>query len=95
MLALDIGGSHASCALACDRQLVAQRTINVDNPNFLHMLPALENLVQEVVRSSGVPIDQCSGLVIGFPGIVDSNSGQSVGAHVVRSVEKWTQAGLR
>lgn len=102
-LVLDIGGSHASCAIACDKRLVAQQTISVDKPNFLHMLPALEKLVREVVRFSGVPIGQCSGFVIGFPGIVDSNSGRVIATNakfndaIEFDLSRWTkqQFGLR
>lgn len=77
-LALEIGGSHATCALVHDRNLVAQRIIHVDKPSFRHMLPSLEKLVRDVIGHAGIPTNNCAGLVLGFPGMADSRSGRVI-----------------
>jgi glucokinase len=77
-LALEIGGSHASCALVDDRNLLVQDSIDVDRPGFLHMLPRLERLVYTVLLGAGISYRDCAGLVLGFPGIVDSRSGRVI-----------------
>jgi glucokinase len=102
-LALEIGGSHATCALVHDRNLVAQRTIHVDKPNFRHMLPSLEKLVRDVIGHAGIPANNCAGLVLGFPGIVDSRSGRVISTNakfndaVEFDMQRWAkeQFGLR
>ncbi len=74
-VALDLGGSHLSCAVVNDRDLIAKQEIRVDPSSFRQLLPSLKELVERVTGIAAVDLRTCAGVVVGFPGIVDSRTG--------------------
>lgn len=86
-IALDLGGSHAVCAIVRDRELLARQEIRVEPVSFYQLLPPLEKLIHGVIAEAGVTLSQCSGIVFGFPGIVDSHHGT-----VIATNEKFNDA---
>ncbi len=87
VVALDIGGSHASCAVLRDRDLLARQEIALEPVSFRQALSPLEQLILAVTSQAGVKPQECSGIVFGFPGIVDSRHGT-----VIDTNEKFNDA---
>jgi len=69
-LAVDLGGSHATCALVEDKYILASRTVPADRTSKLNsLLPSLAENLKEIrgdVDNSGL-----AGVVLSFCGLVD------------------------
>jgi glucokinase len=76
-LAVDLGGSHAACALVADREVVAVEAVSLEAAHGLAgALPRIaEALRRAASRAGASPVD-CAGLAFGFCGLVDSNAGR-------------------
>jgi glucokinase len=71
-IAIDIGGSHAVCALVDGRQiLAAERIVVGDASSFAKLLPQLAAASRQVLRRGGLQEHDCAGVAVSFPGIVD------------------------
>jgi glucokinase len=69
-LAVDLGGSHATCALVEDRVLLASRTISADRATGLKsLLPLLAETLKEI-RAENRDCNP-AGVVFSFCGLVD------------------------
>lgn len=74
-LALDIGGTHIGCGLVQDDRLLAQTSLQTDSTSrFAEVLPRVVDALTMLLQQVGVSAVQCSGIAIGFPGIVDARS---------------------
>jgi glucokinase len=72
-LAIDFGGTHASCGVVDDRVLLAHRTIDTDGAKSLTaVLPQVQSVLQELVNGCALSVGDCSGIAIGFAALVDS-----------------------
>ncbi len=70
-LAIDLGGSHAACAVVKDNAVLASRSLSADGRRTLaSLLPELGNALHELLFSSQIDGADCSALVLGFCGIV-------------------------
>ena len=70
-LAIDLGGSHAACAVVCDGEILASQTIPTDGAQPLaNLLPRLSNSLRALLLSTNIDCSDCSALVLGFCGIV-------------------------
>lgn len=70
-LAIDLGGSHAACAVVRESEILAQRSLPAKGSEPLaNLLPDLAKALRELLASS--PIDHCSALVLGFCGIASA-----------------------
>jgi len=76
-LAVDLGGSHAACALVADRDVVAVEEVPLEAARGLaSALPAIADALRRAAsRAGGSPRD-CAGLAFGFCGLVDSEAGR-------------------
>jgi glucokinase len=75
-LALDIGGTHIGCGVVYNKEVLAQRTVPVTPGDRLSdILPNLTETLRELLLEIPLKEEQCSGIAIGFPGIVDFNTG--------------------
>jgi glucokinase len=69
-LAIDLGGSHASCALVEDKRILASRTVSADRTNDLRsLLPGLSETLQEIRADRSDT--RLEGVVFSFCGLVD------------------------
>lgn len=76
-LAVDFGGTHATCGLVEDRRLVAQETIETDGAKSLRtVLPRLPSLFRELGNKHGLSFNDFAGLALGFAALVDSWGGR-------------------
>ena len=75
-LALDLGGSHVSCALMLDQTCVVRQDRTLATDSFAHTLPVLEALLHDVLEQAAVRPTDCAGIALGFPGIADTRTGK-------------------
>jgi glucokinase len=74
-LAVDLGGSHATCALVEDKQILASRTVPADRANSLQLL--LPSLTETLDGIRGeISGSNLTGVVFGFCGLVDHARGR-------------------
>lgn len=74
-LAVDLGGSHATCALVEDKHILALQTVPADRTNSLKsLLPGLTETLKGIrSRASGPSL---TGVVFSFCGLVDHARGR-------------------
>jgi glucokinase len=78
-LAIDLGGTHATCGLLDDRTIVAHDTIDTDRARSLGaMLPVFADCFRKLLKQSSLDFKDCAGVAIGFAGLVDSRQGRVV-----------------
>jgi glucokinase len=75
VLAIDLGGSHASCAIVRDRTILTSEAIPADGSENLsallvRALDAFKRLANELELS----LKDCDGIAIGFPGLVSTRA---------------------
>ena len=71
-VAIDIGGSHAMCAVVHDCRILATERIPVaDTGSFARLLPELASATEAVLCRAGLLPADCAGVAVSFPGIVD------------------------
>ena len=71
-VAIDIGGSHAVCAVVDERRILGAERIPVpDAGSLANLLPQLAAAAEGVLRRCGLRARDCSGVAVSFPGIVD------------------------
>ena len=76
-LAVDLGGSHAACAVVADREVVAVETVSLEAAHGLAgALPVIAEALKRAASSAGVPASACAGLAFGFCGLVDTVAGR-------------------
>jgi glucokinase len=72
-LAIDFGGTHATCGLVEDRVLLAHETIDTDCAKSLKaVLPRIRDACRELMQRRGLSSRDVAGVAIGFAAIVDS-----------------------
>jgi glucokinase len=87
-LALDLGGSHATCGVIEDRTILAYETVDTNRANSLAaVLPRIVDVLKELASSKSLSVRECSGLAVGFAGLVDTSYGR-----VVSTNEKYEDA---
>lgn len=78
-LAVDLGGSHAGCAVVEDDRLLAGETVPLGSARGLgQALPAIEAALRRALQRSRVSALDCGGLAFGFCGLVDGVAGRVV-----------------
>ncbi len=76
-LAVDLGGSHATCALVEDGTLVTTETVAAKGTGGLRSaLADIERAIQLVLDRAGARASQCAGVAFSFCGLVDTDHGR-------------------
>jgi len=70
-LAIDIGGTHAACALVEDRRIIVSETLDADGVDLAPLLRELGDRLRDLLGRAGVPAPACAGVAVAFCGIVD------------------------
>lgn len=74
-LAIDLGGSHATCAVMDDRSIVASEVVATDGTVGLRpVLPEIVNAFHRLLEKNHLKVGDCAGLAFSFCGIVDSRT---------------------
>ncbi|MGO9271340.1 MAG: ROK family protein [Terriglobia bacterium] len=76
-LAVDLGGSHATCALLEDRTIIRSETLTTEGSTGLApVLVRLAETFHKLLGEAGVKASGCAGLAFSFCGIVDHSKGK-------------------
>ena len=76
-IAIDVGGSHAACAVVDAHRVRAVEDIPVPDARcFEALLPRLAAAARIVLERCSITALDCAGVAVSFPGIVDSVSGR-------------------
>lgn len=87
-LTLDMGGTHIGCAVVDDRTLLGSVSIASEQAQSLSsMLPLIANALHTLLRSNALRPEDCTGLAIGYPGIVNRRTGD-----ILSSLKKYEDA---
>ena len=87
-LAVDLGGTHATCAVIEERKIVKSRKLDLDSAKDLaSVLPYLAEAFLSIIRDSGLTTRDFAGVAFGSCGICDSRV-----TRVLSSPEKWADA---
>jgi len=77
ILAIDLGGTHATCALVEDQVCVDSTVLNYRAVGGLRpLLPEIANAVRDICSRTGVEFSDLVGVAMTFCGLVDSSTGR-------------------
>jgi glucokinase len=80
-LAVDFGGSHASCGLVDDRRLISFEELDLTDATKLgSALPRVEECFRRLLEANHVAAGDCAGIAMGLPSIVDARTGSVLGS---------------
>ena len=95
-LSLDMGGTHIGCGVVRDSELLGSVSINSEQAGSLEsLLPRITEALRSLLKVNGVTAEDCAGIAIGFPGIVDVRNGSILSTHkkyedaIHLDLEKW------
>jgi predicted NBD/HSP70 family sugar kinase len=88
VLAVDLGGSHVTCAAVSSGRVLCARTLPSDGRSLAALLPEIAQCLKECCSEARVAIRDCIGIGIGFPAIVDAEAGE-----VISSFTKYQDVG--
>lgn len=87
-LSLDMGGTHIGCAVVRDQQILASDSLATEGAKGLaSILSLIAQTLQRLLDEAGVTLTACSGLAVGFPGIIDARSGR-----ILSTLKKYEDA---
>jgi glucokinase len=76
-LAIDFGGTHATCGLVEDRTLIAHETIDTDRAKSMQaVLPTIADCFERMLKANGLRYKDCAGVGVGLAALVDSLAGK-------------------
>ena len=77
VLAIDLGGSHATCAIVQDRSILVSEDILADSAeNLSALLVRAQDTFRKLAHQLQVSSKDCHGIAIGFPGLVSTREGR-------------------
>jgi glucokinase len=87
-LSIDLGGTHAACAVVDGTTLVATETIATDRGKGLQpLLPVFAETLHRLLSKTGVAAKDCLGVAMGFAGLANARTGR-----VLSTNEKYDDA---
>ncbi len=76
-LAIDFGGTHATCGVVEDRVLLAHKTVDTERAKSLNAaLPRIQSAVHELIKGESLSAGDLAGVAVGFAALVDSRTGR-------------------
>lgn len=76
-LAIDLGGSHATCGVVEDRSLLAHESIDTDSAGSLAaVLPRIVDCFRRLLKQTSLQFSDFAGITLGFAGLADSRTGR-------------------
>lgn len=70
-MVIDLGGTHANCAIVRDRQVLRSRVIRISGSGKLASeLPTLAEALKDLAAAEHLPLHDFAGIAIGFCGLV-------------------------
>jgi glucokinase len=88
VLAVDFGGSHATCGLVEDTHLLDHEEIRLENTaSLLAVLPAVKDSLSRLLERRNLAARECVGIAMGLPSLVDART-----TKVLSTRSKYTDA---
>ncbi len=73
VLAIDLGGTHATCGLVSDEKVISSTTVDFeDTLKLTPLLPRIEDALRSLLRDFDSGCEHIAGIGVGFCGIVDT-----------------------
>src|SRR5258708_570190 len=103
-LSLDLGGAHIGCGVVRDNELLGSTTLDSAPAGSLRShLPCVTATPMALLKESGATVEECDGIAVGFPGIVDVRNGRILSTlkkfedAIYLNLKRWAieQFGLR
>lgn len=76
IVAIDLGGSHVSVGVVSGRSLLCERGFATEATSMAEIRIVLEAELDACLRQAGVSPAEVRGVAVGYPGIVDSDTGE-------------------
>lgn len=87
-LSLDIGGTHIGCGVVRDKELLGSSSLGSEFAESLEsLMPSVAAELRKILLACGATTEECHGIAIGFPGIVDARSGR-----ILSTLKKYEDA---
>ena len=87
-LSLDMGGTHIGCGVVRDNELLGSTSLDSELAGSLEsLLPCITGALRTLLKASGATAEECAGIAIGFPGIVDVRNGR-----ILSTLKKYEDA---
>ena len=87
-LAIDLGGTHANCAIVEDNKILFSKRLDLDSAHGLaSVLPLFTSSFRELMSAAGFTTKDFAGLAMSSCGLVDSSR-----ARILSSPKKWDDA---
>src|ERR1019366_8502228 len=78
-LAIDLGGTHATCAVLDNRTILAEEVVSTDGTQGLKpVLPRFAQTFHHLLQKIDVATKDCAGLGFSFCGLADTRIGRIV-----------------
>jgi len=78
-LAIDLGGTHATCAVLDDRAILAEEVVSTDGTQGLKaVLPVFAQTFRKLLQKTTIASKDCAGLAFSFCGLADTRIGRVV-----------------
>src|SRR5581483_9268912 len=78
-LAVDLGGTHATCAVVEERKIIASRKLDLDSAHGLaSVLPQFADTFHSLLEQLKLKPQDCAGVAFGSCNIVDSRTGRAL-----------------
>ncbi len=88
VLAVDFGGSHATCGLVADKRLLDHEEIPLQKTSSLAaVLPAVRDSLERLLQRNNLAAAECAGIAMGLPSLVDART-----TRVLSTRSKYTDA---
>jgi glucokinase len=76
-LAIDFGGTHATCGLVDDRKILGHKSIDTDNArSLIAVLPGIADTLRALLKSASLDFRDCAGIGVGMAALVDGRIGK-------------------
>ena len=76
-LSIDLGGTHATCAVIEDREITSTEAVRTDATRGLQLLlPLIANTLRKLASEAAIPLSNFSGLAFSFCGMVNNAEGR-------------------
>jgi len=87
-LAIDFGGTHATCGLVDDRKILGHESIDTDNAkSLIAVLPKIADTFRALLKSASLDFKDCAGIGVGMAALIDGRLGK-----VLSTNEKYPDA---
>ncbi len=76
-LAIEFGGTHATCGLVDDRNILAHETIDTDRAkSLIAVLPRIADTFRGLLKSASLDFQDCAGIGVGMAALIDGRVGK-------------------